>query len=231
MIRARHHLLAKAIFYSYIHMILRKDYSRFWLSGRLPDFPGDRAVLAVPNHIGWWDGFFIHGLNRLVWKRPFYIMMLERQLRRYWYFRFVGAYSVRPGSPRSVRESMEYTAGLLSHPKNLVVMYPEGELRSQFLPPGELMRGIEWLARNDASPPFTLLPVTFLVQPWDLRKPEIVVRCAGPVPSERVASEPGLLRKTLEENRNGAIGAMRTRDFTGELFGREGEGRRCPQHE
>jgi 1-acyl-sn-glycerol-3-phosphate acyltransferase len=236
MIQAKHHWWAQAFFYSYIALILRRDFSAFRICGEPPALPSDRALMAVPNHIGWWDGFFIHTLNRALWRRRFYLMMLEDQLKRYRFFRHLGVYSIDPSSPGATRESMEYSLGLLSDPAHMVVIYPEGELRSQFHPPANLKRGAEWLARRVSAErggstagtagssglrPFTALPVTFLVQPWDSRKPEILARCGEPIPSEELAASPDSLKTGMRENWNRTVECARTRSFSHSLFGRE----------
>ena len=246
-IQARHHWWAQAFFYSYIAFIMLKDFSAFRICGEPPAISSDRALLAAPNHIGWWDGFFIHTLNRALWRRRFYLMMLEKQLRRYRYFRSLGVYSIDPSSPRAMRESLNYSLGLLSDPENMVVIYPESELRSQFGPPSGLKRGVEWLAHRAAvsaddvkashaafrgdswtsaaaqstAQPFTVLPVTFLVQPWDSRKPEIIARCGEPISSEELAASPSRLEVSMQENWNRAIECTRMRRFSSTLFGKE----------
>lgn len=226
MIRAAHTQWAKAVFYPFIRHIMRSDYSAFRLSGEVPELPSGRAVLVTPNHIGWWDGFFIHSLNRLLWRRRFYLMMLEGQLRTYWYFRHLGAYSIEPGSPRAARESLQYSLELLGEPGNMVVLYPEGELRSQFFAPGKLQRGVEWLcretSRRDSARAFSILPVSFLIQSWDRRKPELLCRCASPIASECIAVEPGQLQRSMEENWRAACDTLSRRDFSRTFFGPKG---------
>ncbi len=56
-------------------------------------------------------------------------MMLEEQLRRYWYFNYAGGFSVKKAS-RSVVETIRYTAELLGNKNNLVLMFPQGKIES-----------------------------------------------------------------------------------------------------
>lgn len=65
------------------------------------------------NHSSWWDGLLAyHAAGKLPGKRH-YFMMEEEQLRKYAFFRKLGAYSINPGSPGDARASLRYTAGLL----------------------------------------------------------------------------------------------------------------------
>lgn len=56
-------------------------------------------------------------------------MMLEEQLRKHWYFNYTGGFSVKK-SARSAVQTIQYSAGLLSHPNNLVLMFPQGKVES-----------------------------------------------------------------------------------------------------
>ena len=73
-------------------------------------------VLAIANHISWWDGFCLMHLNLKVLNRKFNFMMLEVQLKKHWYFQYSRAYSVKKKS-QSVISSIAYTAELLQHSK------------------------------------------------------------------------------------------------------------------
>ena len=41
--------------------------------------------------------------------RKIHIMMLEEQLKRYWFFRYLGCYSIDHDKTKSILESVEYT--------------------------------------------------------------------------------------------------------------------------
>ena len=56
-------------------------------------------------------------------------MMLEEKLRKHWYFNYTGGFSVNKSS-RSAVETIQYSAELLSHPNNLVLMFPQGKVES-----------------------------------------------------------------------------------------------------
>jgi len=104
---------------------------RFNLIRTIGDFKDSgKPVLVIANHFSWWDGFWLMYLNLKLIHRKFHFMMLEEQLKKHWYFQFAGGYSVKKKS-RSVLESLKYTDRLLKDPKNMVFIFPQGEIQSQ----------------------------------------------------------------------------------------------------
>ncbi|RMG21333.1 MAG: glycerol acyltransferase [Bacteroidetes bacterium] len=111
----------------------------------------EKAMLLIGNHIGWWDGFWPIELNRRLWKKAFYIMMLEEQLRPRPLFRRGGAFSIQPGH-RSMVQSLAYSSSLLEHKHNLLVMYPQGKIHSLYEWPLHFQGGVARLLQKTARP-------------------------------------------------------------------------------
>jgi 1-acyl-sn-glycerol-3-phosphate acyltransferase len=128
MIPAHHNKIAHLLFRPYLHFLTKNKFHCVRVFGPLPEFPPDRSVLLLPNHSSWWDGFIIYLVNDLYWKKKPYVMMEEKQLKRFPYFNKLGAYSVCPGNKTDVEKSIIYTAELLAKPENLVFMFPQGKL-------------------------------------------------------------------------------------------------------
>ena len=63
-------------------------------------------VLLISNHISWWDGFWAMYINLKVLKRKFHFMMLEEQLRKYWFFNYTGGFSVNKKSKVFLKHSI-----------------------------------------------------------------------------------------------------------------------------
>ncbi len=89
----------------------------------------EHSILLLSNHCSWWDGFWQLNLNSKVFKKKFHFMMLEEQLKKHWYFNYTGGFSVKK-SARSVVETIQYSAELLSQPDNLVLLFPQGKVES-----------------------------------------------------------------------------------------------------
>lgn len=56
-------------------------------------------------------------------------MMLEEELRKNWFFQYTGGFSIRKES-KSIIETFDYTAELLSDKNNLILMFPQGNIKS-----------------------------------------------------------------------------------------------------
>lgn len=126
-IKARHHWFYYPFFKIYSRWMPRKDFSKVTLHHQLEDrgYP----VLMLGNHTSWWDGFLGQYINLALFNRKLHIMMLEEQLEKRKFLNKTGAYSIRKGS-RSAIESIQYTAQILSDPGNLVILFPQGRIRS-----------------------------------------------------------------------------------------------------
>lgn len=78
-------------------------------------------------------------------------MVLEDQLRKYWFFRFKGAFSVRKNSRSSI-ESISYAAKLLDDPANLVLIFPQGRLQSMHVSEPAFQKGVFRLIEKIQGP-------------------------------------------------------------------------------
>ncbi len=154
MIEARPSRIHRLVFDVYIKRLLKRHFHAFRILGPVPKIEEKYPLLVLPNHCSWWDGFFLYLLNDLLFQRPFYIMMLEDQLRHFTYFARLGAFSIDPGKPRKIRESLLYTADLLSNTTAppIVSVFPQGELRPWGVRPLNYQGGIAWMAKQLRSP-------------------------------------------------------------------------------
>ena len=148
MIHAQHRLWADIIFQPYLTLLLKRNFHEIQLLGTLPKIPDDLPVLLLPNHSTWWDGFFVYLLNKKIFRRTAYLMMLEKQLSKYKFFRKIGAYSIEPENRRSIIESLEYTVELLNQEMPLVSIFPQGQLLPWHTRPLDYKRGVEWILRK-----------------------------------------------------------------------------------
>ncbi len=94
----------------------------------------NHSYILMCNHFSFWDGFWAYYLCRKVlWKeggmKRMYIMSLKKQMEKNPWLRYCGSFSVDPGR-RSIKESFEYAAEVLSEPGNLLIFYPQGKLES-----------------------------------------------------------------------------------------------------
>jgi len=74
-------------------------------------------------------------------------MMLEQQLRKYWFFNYTGGFSVNKNS-KSIIETLNYTKDLLNDNKNMVLLFPQGEIESMHRQTFKFEKGIERVIKD-----------------------------------------------------------------------------------
>lgn len=145
MIRSKHHIILTPGFNWLIRRMLRNNFHSLNIMGEFHD--NGKAVLVLSNHISWWDGFWIAHLNQKKIHRKIHFMMLADQLKKHWYFQHIGGYPVQPRS-RQMLESLRYTVQLLENRKNVVLVFPQGQIHSQLDQPIHFKKGIEYIIKN-----------------------------------------------------------------------------------
>jgi len=107
--------------------------------------PG-HSYLLMCNHFSFLDGFLaiylcLKGINNKQPLNGFYIMALKKQMKKHWWLKYIGAFSIAPGTP-TVEESLDYAAKILSTPGNLMLFYPQGNLESLYVRHIEFKDGV-----------------------------------------------------------------------------------------
>lgn len=183
MIRPRYSRIADGLLTLYLNRTMRRHFHAVNLAGPVPRLTRLAPVLLVANHNTWWDGFFVHLLNRRLLHRRLHLMMLEDQLRRHRFFARTGAYSIRPEDPRGVIESLRYTLEVLNgggEDHSLVTLFPQGELLPATAPPAPFRGGVSWLLRR-ITRPVTLLPLAIRVEMMEHQRPDAFLRFGQPL--------------------------------------------------
>lgn len=100
----------------------------------------DHSVLLLQNHFSWWDGFLGSYLAYQYLHKSYHVMVQEDQLKKHWYFKYKGAFSIKKQS-REMRESIDYAAHLLEDSSNMVLVFPQGRLQSMHTDDIEIQKG------------------------------------------------------------------------------------------
>lgn len=98
------------------------------------DIRAGHSYLLMCNHFSFWDGFLAaylawNAIHKTRGLNGFYIMVLKKQMQMNPWLKYFGCFSIAPGTA-SVNESLDYAAGLLNTPGNLLLMFPQGNLES-----------------------------------------------------------------------------------------------------
>lgn len=170
MIKPKHSKFHSWLLDAYIGFILKSDFNKVIVTGDIR--PDDRSILLIPNHFSWWDGFFAWYLNKIIFKKNYHVMMLEQELSKRMFFSRIGAFSINLTS-RSMVESLNFCAQVLSNSNNMLLMFPQGKLASLHQPELKFRRGVERILNQ--TPNTRIIFAACLVDYFAHRKPSLTI--------------------------------------------------------
>jgi 1-acyl-sn-glycerol-3-phosphate acyltransferase len=156
--------------------MLKRHFHQIWTKGfeELKNLDPKRPIIFYANHSNWWDGLIGFYLTRDLLKIDGYMMVMAKQLKKYSFFKWIGAFSVDRESPISAFRSLEYIVKLLSDNKKqprALWIFPQGELLANDYRPIKFMRGLDWLIKQ--LPQSQLVAVTFRYEFLNEQLPEV----------------------------------------------------------
>ena len=158
-------------FYSSYFRVLQKIHFRKISIITDDVFPEGQSVLLLQNHFSYYDGYWSMYICNEVLKRRFHVMMLEEELAKRMFLTRCGVFSVRKNS-RELIESLNYANELLTDPKNVVTIYPSGEIISHHQQNFQFQRGFTRIAENRKNNSIITFAVV-LVDHFSQARPEI----------------------------------------------------------
>ena len=190
--RARRNVGFSAGFSRYIDWLIARNFAALRVRNGVT-LPAVGGFIGVLNHHSWWDGFAALAVHRRSDQaRPFAIMMSDAELRRFWYFRMLGAFSVDATSVRKAREAILYAAEEARMGAGVWIL-PDGILRPPQSPLA-FTSGFVHAARR-ADVPIVPLAVRYVF--LGRRQPEMLVALGDPIdPRDRSAQE--LAQRSVE---------------------------------
>jgi len=134
--------------------------------------PG-KSILLIANHFSYWDSLILYIVTLKVLKRNYYVMVREDTTLHLRYVKYAGAFSVKKKS-RDMLESLDYAAELLHDPKNLVLIFPQGKLYSNFVGQINFERGLIKIIER-AEGKFQLIYAATFIQYFKHKKQSVTV--------------------------------------------------------
>ncbi|WP_422124225.1 lysophospholipid acyltransferase family protein [Planococcus sp. X10-3] len=197
MMEAKKSSLFEKGFAVYLFPLMRRSFSHF-LGHNIQEIPQQPAIF-IANHSSWWDGLLFFFLNRTVWKHDIHMMMHEKNLRKYSFFRYLGAFSIDKQNPKDIIRSLQYTEDLLKQGKS-VVLFPQGDEYHQEIRPLSFHSGIGYLLEK--HPEIPVIPMTFYYSFRHEQKPEVWIHQG---PSLSIEEIPGISRKEKSGSLQGLL--------------------------
>ncbi len=208
MIKAQHEKWAEFLFGHYLKGLFRQHFHTIRCVGPIPTLDANYPVLLLPNHSTWWDGFFVHLVNKTVFKRQLYLMMLEEQLQKNSFFSRVGAFSIQPDSPAVIRTTLRYILNTLREtPSAMICWFPQGVLLPWDIRPLHYQPGISRLLAL-APKPLTVLGMGIKIEYLDDQRPDVFIQFDRP---RVIDNSHDLTTKRLERNETDLLEALRYR--------------------
>ena len=168
------------IFAIYNRNLLKRRFHSLTVSGldflknKNPQVP----LMIYANHSSWWDGLVIlEILRRYTYEN--YVMMEEKQLKKLFLFRKLGAFSVVREKPREAIKSINYAANLLKVNTNrTLLIFPQGEILPNDIRPLKFYDGITKIIEKVGK--CSALPIALRYEFLGNFKPEICVKINAP---------------------------------------------------
>ncbi len=216
MIKANNKYWARLVFNYYIENLLKKKFSHFYSVDKI-EFPNSQSSFVLtPNHFSWWDGFFADFVLRKETNHNLKIMMLEDQLKKYWFFKYLGAFSIDLEKKISIKESIQYSQKLLNDVGNALVIYPQGKYEPYDKNPLEVKEGIKLIVNN--NPTTLIYPLAFKIEFSEEQKPFIAFRIAAPITSKKVIEDFDGYINCFTENLEQLNSAVKNKEFHKDYF-------------
>lgn len=215
---ARHDRLFAAAFAAYTSVLVRRRLSAVWTRGALS--PTRSPLVVAAQHVGWWDPMVLFHLSRSRFTGTHYTMMEEANMRRFGFFRRLGAFGVDRESRAGTLASMRYALARLAEPGARVWVFPQGRLAPSDARPIACDPGAEWLAARSRAP---VVAVAIRYDFLEDEFPQAFVSFSEP---RSLSGEPGEVARMLTDEADGLRDAVAARDGSLELAARGRRSRR-----
>ncbi len=156
-------------FYSwYFGYLFKSNFSKF--NYNKLTFKEDRAILVLANRFSWWDGFMLFQLNKKIFKRQFHVLVTSSDYQNVSYLKYFGAFAPE-NKGKDVIETLTYAGFLLDDPKNLVLIFPQGKIKSSHSHSVSFEKGVVQVI-NASKKNFQLVFSVILTDYFNKQKPE-----------------------------------------------------------
>lgn len=131
-------------------------------------------LIIYVNHSSWWDGLVAFEISRMA-NLDSFVMMEEKQLKKLFLFRRLGAFSVMRENPRSAVESINYAANILAENTNRTLwVFPQGEILPNDLRPLKFYNGTARIIEKVSQ--CNVVPIALRYEFLSEYKPEVFVQ-------------------------------------------------------
>lgn len=152
---------------TYVRMAVKRNFHQ--LNMEPVEVSADKSVLLIANHFSYWDGMLLYYLNQQITGKKFHAMILEETALKEPMLKYAGGFSVKKNS-RDILESLSFAAQLLNDPQNMVLIFPQGKLYSNFIGKVTFEPGISKIMQQ-ANGKFQLMLAAIFAETFEHKKP------------------------------------------------------------
>ncbi|GHO87871.1 lysophospholipid acyltransferase family protein [Dictyobacter formicarum] len=181
MILAHKFPLGEKLVWLLIYTSLRRHFDRvfFRMHNTLSEEQRQFPIIICANHSSWWDGYVAALVERHL-HLDGYLMMEEAQLKRYFFFRWIGCFSVDRHNVRSAMQTINYAGKLLKQRRGRMVwLFPQGEISPNDYRPLTFFSGTAHIARVAA--PALIYPTAIRIEYLAEQRPDLYISMGEPL--------------------------------------------------
>lgn len=161
-----------ALFDLYVRNLFRRRFKHIAIDQHYRPSPDSKTIYYL-NHTSWWDGLIPLLLNRKLFRQNARAMMEEKQMKKYSFFRKIGAFSVNLDDPKSSVKSLRYALKSLERPNASLYIYPQGQITPYQSVNLDFKKGLGWIAARSADT--DVVPVGIYITPARYARPELFI--------------------------------------------------------
>ncbi len=176
MIRARYIRRYVKFISWYLLLRIRIHFKSVHIQGELEG--NDAPLLVIANHFSFWDGFIIQYLNLKRFRKKFYFMMLEEQLKKRMFLNKCGGFSISK-NPKELIESINHAATLLKDSNNMVLIFPQGHIETKYRFPFHFEKGVEAILKR-SSGSARILFIANMIEYYSQARPSLFIHYEQP---------------------------------------------------
>ncbi|MDR6942396.1 1-acyl-sn-glycerol-3-phosphate acyltransferase [Mucilaginibacter pocheonensis] len=171
MVYNKKNIFINRIIHYYVKWAVGKHFHELLLNNIEVD--QDKSILLIANHFSFWDGLIIYCINEKLLKKKYHVMVQKETVHKLTYLKFSGAFSITKNS-KDIIESLNYASELLNDPQNLVLIFPQGKLYSNYIDDVRFDKGVLRIMQK-AQGKFQLIFASTFIQYFKHKKPTATV--------------------------------------------------------
>lgn len=157
------------LFRVYVRLLFKRRFKQVWIRQQYRPGAESKTVYYL-NHHSWWDGIIPLLLNEYRFKQQARALMEDKQMKKYAFFKRIGAFSIDREDPKKALTSLRYAVESMQRKNASLFIYPEGTITAAGTQPS-FEGGLTWL--HAQLPEVDFVPIGIYMHTIRSDKPEL----------------------------------------------------------